>query len=71
MSDTENTVPRPLGWSIHGRSIHHHTISALSIQVTKTTGGDRYFEVIDDDRIVFGKRLTATVAFDLARLLTD
>jgi len=71
MSDTENTAPSPLGWSVHDRAIHHHTISALSIQVTKIAEGDRYIEVVDGDRIVFGKRLTAAAASDLARLLTD
>lgn len=71
MSDTVNTAPRPLGWSTHDRAVQHHTISALSIQVTKADGGDRYVEIVDDYRIVFGKRLSAIAAHDLARLLTD
>lgn len=71
MSDTENAIPRPLGWSVHDRAVQHHSISLLSIQVTRMDDGERYLEVVKDDAVVLGQKLTTFAATDLARLLTD
>ena len=71
MSETEKAMPRPLGWSARERAVQHHSISLLSIQVTKTGDGGRYIEMVKDDKVVFGQKFDATAANDLARLLTD
>lgn len=71
MSDTENAISRPLGWSTDDRRVQHHSVSLLSIQVTRMDDGERYVEVVKDDAVVLGQKLTASAATDLARLLTD
>ncbi len=71
MSDTENAMRRPLGWSIDDRSVQHHSISVLSIQVTRMDAGERYVEVVKDDSVVLGRKLSSSAAAELARLLTD
>ena len=71
MSCTVNNTNRPFGWSCNDRAIQHHSVSILSMQVTKLPDGARYVEITQDDRVVFGERLDLAACADLARLLTD
>lgn len=71
MSETANAMPCPLGWFVKDRAIQHHTVRLLSIQVTSMDDGERYLEIIEDDRIIFGKKFTAAAAAELGRLLVD
>jgi len=70
MITRKNAIAAPrLGWSSTGRRIEHHSISVLSIQVTALPDGERYLEIVRDDRVLFGTRLEKASAEDLARLL--